>query len=219
MGQAVMSNYPVILSDLKRSRCLVIGGGQVAARKVSGLVEAGAHPIVISPQLCSELAAQQAEITHIPRPYRSGDLDGAALVIVATDDHALNRMIADECRAQGILVNVVDCPELCTFTAPAVVRRGDLLVAIATSGRCPAFSRHLRELLETIIDTEYGQLLDILGELRPRIRQQVMPARQREVWCQLLDGRILERLRDEGRDAAESAARLVVERHVEPSLE
>ena len=214
-----MSSYPVILSDLENSRCLVIGGGQIAARKVSGLIEAGAHPIVISPDICPELAAQKDTLTYMARPYRSGDVDGAALVIVATDDHALNRAVADECRARGILVNVVDCPELCTFTAPAVVRRGDLLLAIATAGRCPAFSRHLREMLETIIDTEYGQLLDILGELRPMIRTRVLSARQRNVWCQLLDGRILECLRDEGRDAAESAARLVVERHIEPSLE
>jgi precorrin-2 dehydrogenase / sirohydrochlorin ferrochelatase len=208
-----VSGYPVILSDLEHARCVVIGAGKVAARKVAGLLEAGARPIVISPELCPELCALEGCATILCRPYQQGDLDGAFLVIAATDDRAINREIAETCRRRGILVNVVDRPELCTFTAPAVVRRGDLLIAIATGGRSPALARFLRETLESLIDPAYGELLAILGDLRDDIRSRVPRSEQRSVWRELLDGRLLARLRSDGEADARLLARHIVDRH------
>jgi siroheme synthase-like protein len=208
-----VSGYPIILSDLEHARCVVIGGGEVAARKVAGLVEAGARPVVISPEICPELCALEACATILRRPYQQGDLEGAFLVVAATDDEAINREIAETCRQRDILVNVVDRPELCTFTAPAVVRRGDLLIAIATGGRSPALARFLRENLETLIDPAYGELLAILGDLRNDIHRRVPRSEQRSVWRELLDGRILTRIRSDGEADARQLARRIVERH------
>ena len=209
-----MSGYPIILSDLEHARCVVIGGGKVAARKVAGLVEAGARPIVISPELCPELCVLETCATILRRPYQQGDLDGAFLVIAATDDESINREIAETCRRRGILINVVDRPELCTFTAPAVVRRGDLLIAIATGGRSPAFARFMRETLESLIDPAHGELLAILGDLRDDIHSRVPRSEQRSVWQELLDGRLLARLRSDGEADARLLARQIVDRHI-----
>jgi siroheme synthase-like protein len=209
-----VSGYPIILSDLEHARCVVIGGGEVAARKVAGLVEAGARPIVISPEVCPALRPLEGCATIFRRPYQQGDLDGAFLVIAATDDEAINREIAETCRRLGILINVVDRPELCTFTAPAVVRRGDLLIAIATGGRSPALARFLRETLETLIDPAYGELLAIVGDLRDDIHSRVPRSQQRSAWQELLDGRLLARLRSDGEADARLLARQIVDRHI-----
>ncbi len=211
MGQA-MSGYPVVLAGLETRRCVVVGGGAVAARKVKSLAEAGAHPIVISPELCEEMeeAVGAGSATAIRRKYRPGDLEGAALVIAATDDEAVNRAVADECRRNGILLNVVDRPTLCTFTVPSVIRRGDLLVTISTGGGSPAFAKHVRQVLESVLDPAYGDALAIFAELRPRIRRDVPATKQSVLWDRLLDGEVLACLRSEGVDAARALAEQIV---------
>ena len=149
----------------------VIGGGEVAARKVEDLLAAKANVTVIAPQICDGIAAladRKLIVAHA-RPYRTGDLAGAFVAIAATDDENLNARIYGDAAAMNLLVNVVDRPALCTFTVPATVHRGDLTIAIATEGRCPALSGILREELEERYGPEYSELVGLFGELRKRM--------------------------------------------------
>jgi len=156
---------------LQDKPAVVVGAGSVALRKVSGLLEAGAQVTVIAPRSCEPIRAQAqaGKLVLLNREYRKGDLAGAALVIAATGDETVNRQVSQDARSLGILVNVVDRPASCTFTLPAVVRRGDLSLAVATEGRCPALARALREELESRYTQQYAVLLDVMGELRDRM--------------------------------------------------
>ena len=207
-------SYPIVLTHLNERRCIVIGGGQVAERKLTALIEAGAHPLVISPQVTPEIERMRAEdsLSIISRVYQTGDLSGAWLVIAATDDRETNEAIAAECAQTGILLNVVDVPDLCSFTVPAVIRRGDLSVAISTEGQAPAFARYMRRTLEATVDEAYGQMLAILSELRAaRSDAGCRAARQADVWEQLLGGDLIDCLRREGMEPARKLAEGMVE--------
>jgi precorrin-2 dehydrogenase/sirohydrochlorin ferrochelatase len=156
---------------LEGRAAVVIGGGAVAARKVQDLLAAKANVTVIAPQLCDgivALAGGKRIVAH-GRPYRAADLAGAFVVIAATDDEDLNARISADATAMNVLVNVVDRPALCTFTVPATVRRGDLTIAIATEGRCPALAGILREELEARYGPEYSELVSLFGELRKKM--------------------------------------------------
>ena len=189
-----MSGYPIVLVDLANTACVVIGGGQVAARKVAALCQAGGRPLVISPVLCESLRSQveDGEIDVIEREFRPGDLAGVQLVIAATDDAETNEAVWREARAVGCLVNVVDDPPRCNFHVPAAVRRGDLTVAISTGGKSPLLACRIRQTLETHFDSSYGDYLDLLGELRTVAQEQIPnPARRRQFWSALLDSDVL----------------------------
>ncbi len=164
--------YPVFL-NVAGKRCVVVGGGEVALRKVKGLLGHRARVVVISPDLFDGLAEleKSAEITVFRREYRSGDLEGAFLVIAATDDRTANRLIAEECGERNIMVNVVDDPALSSFISPAVVERGDLTIAISTAGGSPALARKIRERLEGAFGPEYTQLVEVVEELRQEMQQ------------------------------------------------
>jgi siroheme synthase-like protein len=193
-----MTGYPVTLVGLDAARCVVVGGGAVAARKVAGLRQAGAKPIVISPILCPELEMQAAQdrIEVVRRPYRQGDLTGARLVIAATDDPAVNETVSGEAQAVGCLINVVDDPARCSFFVPAVVRRGALTIAVSTGGKSPALARRIRQQLESLFDPAYGLLLELLSRLRPTVQAAVPdPERRIAFWGRLLDSEALDRLR------------------------
>jgi len=161
--------YPVFL-NLKGKRCVVIGGGKVAERKVKGLLEAGASVTVISPVLTTELQRlrDQKILTHLARQYQTGDLGDAFLVIAATSDMEVNKQIFRE--ASEIPLNVVDIPELCTFIVPSVIRKGPLIIAISTSGMSPALSRSLRLELQEIIPDELSEFLEYLYNIRKEIK-------------------------------------------------
>ncbi len=163
--------YPAFL-DLRGKRCLVVGGGSVAVRKANDLVTAGASVCVISPDADPMLRAlsQERVLELIEREYRVGDLAGARLVISATDDPEVNRAVATEAQRAGAWVNVVDDPPLCDFIVPAVVRRGDLVVAVSTGGKSPAMARALRQELEALLGPEYEAALDIVHRLRAELR-------------------------------------------------
>ncbi len=167
------SYYPVYL-DLHDKPVVVVGGGVVAERKVLALLECDAKVTVVSPQLTPGLQALAAagRITAVRRPYASGDLADAALAIVGTDDTATNRTAAREARNARVLVNSVDDIDYCDFIAPAVIRRGDLTVALSTNGKSPAMARWAREELETILTPDYGDLLRVLEQVRLNLRQQ-----------------------------------------------
>src|SRR5208282_284919 len=155
-----MGYIPIFL-DVTGRECVVVGGGEVAARKVESLLEAGAHVTVVSPRLSPPMSAIVARepITHVAREYERGDIRGCVLVYAATDDPNLHRDLAAEARALGIPINVADVPDLCTFIAPAVVKRGALQIAISTSGASPAFAARLRSELEHQFGTEYALIL------------------------------------------------------------
>lgn len=207
-----MKGYPIVLTGLADGRCLVVGGGAVAARKAAALAEAGARPLVISPELGSEMEAMATAglVEPLRRPYREGDLAGATLAIAATGDCEVNRAVSEEARRRAVPVNVVDDPELCTFIVPAVVRRGELTVAISTGGGSPALARRLREALEAVIDPGYGDLLAVFAELRPQIIASFAAAEQAALWRRLLDGEVLACLRTEGVGKARERAQQIV---------
>src|SRR6266852_5989655 len=163
-----MGYIPIFL-DVTGRRCVVIGGGEVAARKVESLIAAGAHVTVVSPSVTAPALAAAVErgmATHIARAYRRGDIAGCALAYAATDDRDLHRALADEARALGIPLNVVDVPDLCSFIAPAVVKRGALQIAISTGGAAPAFAARLRRQLQKQFGVEYGIALVVLRAAR-----------------------------------------------------
>ena len=192
-----MKYYPVFLQVTGR-RCVVIGGGEVAQRKVASLIAAGARVTVVGPSLTAELAerARRGEIDHIERAYRAGDLAGALLAYAATDDEALHPTIAADAEAAGALLNVVDRPEWCTFIVPSVARRGDLTVAVSTGGGSPALARRVREEIEDGLGPEYELALDILSRLRRHLRAQAMSSAERQrILSDLVASDLLERLR------------------------
>lgn len=163
--------------NVKGRKAVVVGGGNVALRKVGGLLAAGARVSVVaeSPHPEIRLLAAAGRLRLEARPYADGDLEGAFLAVAATDDEEVNARVSAEAVRRGILVNVADRPALCTFTLPAVVRRGDLTLAVATDGRCPALSRALREELENTYGEEYAGLTDLMGSLRGRLMAEGRP--------------------------------------------
>lgn len=162
-----MGYLPIFLA-MEQRRCVVIGGGKIAARKVAQLLAAGAHVTVISPRLVRELAvlAESAAITYHPRKWERGDLRGFELAFAATDDTDAHREISAQARALGVMLNVADEPDLCDFIAPAVVRRGDLQIAISTSGASPATAARIRRELEEQFGWEYAAALKLLRVAR-----------------------------------------------------
>lgn len=173
-----MGYIPIFL-DVAGRECVVVGGGEVAARKVESLIEAGAKVTVVSPRLSPPMRrmADAGHATHIARDYQSGDMAGCVLVYAATDDSRLHRELAAEARALGIPINVVDVPELCTFIAPAVVKRGALQIAISTSGASPAFAARMRRELEDRFGNEYAFTLAVLRAARRRLHaEEISPS-------------------------------------------
>jgi precorrin-2 dehydrogenase/sirohydrochlorin ferrochelatase len=162
--------YPVFW-NIAGKKCVVVGGGEVAERKVTRLLESGAKVFVISPQLTPGLTRLNEKniISHIAQEYSSEYIYGAALVIGATDDENTNAVISSDARNKGIPVNIVDDPQKCDFILPALMERGDLAIAIGTGGKSPALARHLREELESKYGNEYEIFLNILGILRTQM--------------------------------------------------
>jgi precorrin-2 dehydrogenase/sirohydrochlorin ferrochelatase len=159
--------YMVNLS-LQGRTALVVGGGEIARRKVLDLLASQSAVTVVAKRACEGLLALAAEgqiVVH-QRAYQSGDIGDAFIVIAATNDTGVNTQVFADAAARNVLVNVVDVPKLCTFTVPATVRRGDLTIAIATDGRCPAFASILREELEQHYGPEYGELVGQFAETR-----------------------------------------------------
>jgi precorrin-2 dehydrogenase/sirohydrochlorin ferrochelatase len=167
-----MRYYPVFL-DLVGKPVIVIGGGHVAYQKIINLVKAGAVTTVVSPDLNSKMVALKVEgkFRHIEREYQPGDLEGYLLAFVATDDGAINSVVAAEARERGIWVNAVDDVPNCDFVMPGIAQRGDLTLAISTNGRSPAMARYLRETMEEeFLTDEWLRLLDLCAEVRVDLR-------------------------------------------------
>jgi precorrin-2 dehydrogenase/sirohydrochlorin ferrochelatase len=173
--------YLPICVNLEGRQCVVAGGGEVAERKVLVLLESGARVRVISAKLTPELqrlASAQA-FEHLDREWQSGDLEGCMFAFAATDDPRVGRLMAGEARAQRVPINVADAPELCDFIMPSVVRRGDLQIAVSTSGASPALASRIRRDLQAIIGPEYGTVTEIMRAARTYVRTRQHDSRQR----------------------------------------
>lgn len=162
--------YPINV-NITGKNCIVLGGGRVAERKVESLLKCGGAVTVISPWLTPQLKMllSQGSIQHTDRDYRPGDLKDAFLVFGATDDPGVNAEASQEAQGNGILVNIVDTPEICNFIVPSVMDRDDLVIAISTNGKSPALAKRIRQELEAVYGEEYCLFLTILGAVRERL--------------------------------------------------
>jgi len=191
--------YLPIYIQVGGKRCLVVGGGAIAVRRIKALLEAGAVVTAISPKPPPELMTlvKNANITLLTREYRDGDMASSVLVFAATDDAALDERISGEAARRRIPVNVADSPLLCSFIVPAVVKRGELQIAISTGGASPALSRHFREELENRYGPEYGQMVEVLRAARHWLRaEKIDPQHRAEKLSALANSDIQVRLRD-----------------------
>jgi precorrin-2 dehydrogenase/sirohydrochlorin ferrochelatase len=189
--------YPLFL-DISRRLCIVIGGGNVAERKVERLLVCGACVEVVGKRLTPTLATLVGEgrIVHRDADYEEALIHGAFLVIGATDSDAVNERIARDARALKIPVNIVDEPVRCDFILPSIVERGDLAIAVSTGGKSPALAKKLRKELEAAYGQEYAVLLQIMGELREKIIADGHPsAENRERFEAVVSSRILDHIR------------------------
>ncbi len=172
MKREPSSYYPIFL-NVSGKKCVVIGGGQVALRKVEVLLDHGANVEVISPEICSELdkLAENGGIAVRRRRYQTGDLKGAFVVIAATDDRHINSEVAKEAKETGVLVNVVDDPNNSNFIVPSCIHRGDVTIAISTAGKSPALARKIRTRLEKDLGDEYAALALLIDGVRAEIKR------------------------------------------------
>jgi precorrin-2 dehydrogenase len=173
--------YPLFL-DLTGRKALVVGGGLVAERKVHSLLEAGALVTLVSPDVIPSLRTleQAGSIRIVQRKFLGADLDGVYLVISATSDAAVQEEVARIARARNILVNTVDQPALCDFIVPAVVRRGDVVLAISTSGKSPALAAALRAKFDDIITGDTARAVQVLGKVRSEVHARFPDAEKRK---------------------------------------
>lgn len=202
--------YPAFL-DLRGKLAVVVGGGDVALRKVKLLLSCGASVRLVSPRVTASLTRLGSSLDLISRAYRAADLDGAVIVFATTDDPAVNGEVAREARARGILVNVADAPALCDFIVPSVVSRGDLQIAISTGGASPALARHLRQELERVVGPEYAELVALLESVRERVLAEIAdPERRRAVFDQIVHSDLLALIRSGNRSAIQARVEAIV---------
>jgi len=189
-----MEFLPIFLAVRGRP-CLVVGGGEVAARKLELLRKAGARVTVVAPELCETLEARRSagEITYRKENFHPAQVDGQSLVVAATDDEAVNRAVAAAAQERNVLVNVVDRPALCSFVMPAIIDRSPVVIAVSSGGASPVLARLIRARLESLIPAAYGKLARLVGEFRDRVKSKFTHINQRRAfWEEVLQGPIAE---------------------------
>lgn len=201
------TGYPAILM-LDGRLGVVIGGGTVGERKVRTLLEAGAKVKVITQEATPRLKklAEDDRIELIERPYERGDLKGAAVVIASTDERDVNQAIYEEALDEGVPVNVVDDPPHCTFIAPSIVRRGDLMIAISTGGTNPAMAVRIRERLEKEFGPEYEAYFELIKRLKAEVDQAPTQQARADAWYRVVDSNVLDLVRSGKLDKAYARA-------------
>ncbi|MEW6646905.1 MAG: siroheme synthase CysG [Pseudomonadota bacterium] len=201
-----------IFMNVRDRRALVVGGGEVAVRKVGLLLEAGAAVHVVSPALVPALQEQvdSGTITCRRAPFAPTDLDGVALVVAATDDETVNRQVSDLAQARNLPVNVVDNPSLCSFVMPSIIDRSPVQIAVSTGGASPVLARLLRARLESAIPAAYGRLAQLVESFRDKVKARFTDVNaRRNFWENVLQGEIAEMVfagKDEQAQAALEAA-------------
>ena len=198
-----MDFLPIFL-NLRGKKCVVIGGGEVAARKASMLSQAGAIVSIVAPML-NESFEFPSGSGHIAECFRPAHLDGMTLAVAATDDVAVNEQVSQEAKLRNIPVNVVDNPDLCSFIMPAILDRSPLLVAFSTGGASPVLARMMRGKLEALIPQAYGRLADFAARFRDTIKQRIAtPSQRRIFWEDMFDGAVAEKIFAGDEQAAEA---------------
>jgi uroporphyrin-III C-methyltransferase/precorrin-2 dehydrogenase/sirohydrochlorin ferrochelatase len=205
--------FPVFF-DINNKRCLVVGGGDVAARKVALMFRAGAQVTVVSPDLCESLKNRLAnkEIIYEARNFESSDLEACALIVAATDDHVVNKQVSDLAHSKCIPVNVVDQPDLCSFIVPSIIDRSPVQVAVSTGGASPVLARLLRARLETMIPSSYGRLAELMSEFRDKVKEKITTeGKRRRFWEDVAQGPIAEMIFAGKEDSAREAMHVAVD--------
>ncbi|MDL1969253.1 MAG: bifunctional precorrin-2 dehydrogenase/sirohydrochlorin ferrochelatase [Deltaproteobacteria bacterium] len=197
-----MRYYPVNL-DIQNRKCLVVGGGSVGTRKVMTLLECGAVVTVVSSDVTEELLelAEKKMIELKKMPYESQDIDGMFLVIGATDNEELNWQINKDAEHQNKLCNIADRPDACNFILPSIVNRGNLVIAISTSGKSPAFAKKMRQDFEKEFGEEYDEFLQLMGAIRKKaLSEKHEPEAHKHLFEQLINRGLVDMVRnhDEG---------------------
>ncbi len=214
MEQRKTKRYYPIFWNLEGKRCLIVGGGAVAQRKAKDLLTAGATVVLISRRLTEELVsmANSGEIAYGGKEYSCEHLRDVCMVIGATNDTELNKRIAVDAAERRIPFNIVDVPELCDFIVPATVHRGELTIAISTAGASPALAKKIRQELEDIYGEEYGQLLEVMRELRKKvIAAGKSEAENKKLFTALIASPLLEAIRNNEHDRAEEIVAKILE--------
>lgn len=205
-----MNFYPVSL-NLKNKKVLVVGGGHVALRKIDTLLECGARVTVISPQTKKEIDRKKG-VKVILRPFKASDINGSYIVIAATNDNNLNEYVAASCRKKHKLINVIDNTALCDFIAPAVIRRGDLVISISSSGDAPFFTKYLAEKLRKEYGKEYSGYLRLLAMARRKVVSKISDHGRREkVYKKMLSPAILNAVKNGKIKSARSKLEKIIE--------
>lgn len=215
-----MNTYYPVYIEMRGQPCVVIGGGKIAEGKVDGLLAAKAHVTVIAPELTPRLhdLVDQDLVRYFARTYQPGDLSGAFMVICATDRADINHQVWQEATANHQLVNVVDDTPRCNFIAPSILRKGDLTIAISTSGKAPVLAVRLKERLQRELGPEYERFLDLAGELREPLARHIPDFETRKaLWYQIVDSEILDVLADGDEAAAREFISRVVGFDFEPA--
>jgi precorrin-2 dehydrogenase/sirohydrochlorin ferrochelatase len=198
MGATTMSYYPIFV-DLKDQGVLVVGGGEVAERKIKNLLAYSCRIYIVSSHLTSQLKELVArdEVQLIDTESLDNLLDGVFMVIAATDDSQLNSRIASKAKERGILVNSVDQPRDCTFIMPSIVKHGDLQIAISTGGKSPAMAKKIRQELENTFGPEYASFIELLGLLRRELISKGKPSSDNKIIFQrLVESPLLELIKE-----------------------
>jgi len=185
--------YPILV-DLRGKRVLVVGGGKVAYRKIETLLEHGASVEVVAKDLDRPVAGlvDKGLIGYGGREFSEASLNGVFLVIAATSDEELNRRVAQKAQEKGLLVNAVDQPSDCNFIVPSILRRGDLVVSVSTSGKSPAFAKKIRRDMEERFGDEFEAFLDVMGSLRERVLSLGLSQEEnKEMFEKLIESRLL----------------------------
>ena len=195
-----MSDFPVML-NLRGRRCVVVGGGPVAARRAAALQEAGAAVTVVAPDVYEGVQRPGVEVRR--RAYETGDLEGAFLVVIATDDGAVNERVARDARAAGLLVNRADDPGKSDFTVPAHARHGAITLAVHTGGVSASAAAAIRRELSRALDADWARLLEVAGPYRGQIQARYAdaPARRRDRLRRLTDAEAMGILKRQGPEA------------------
>ena len=208
-----MRYYPIFL-NLTDQLSIIVGGGTIAEGKVTGLLEADAKVLVIAPEVTPAMRelAESGRVTWEQRAYRDGDLEGAAIAISATDDPEVNHQVWAEANRRGILINVVDDVPYCNFIAPALVRRGDITLAISTNGKMPALAAHMRREMDKTFGDDYLKLLEMTAPLRVELGTKNLPYKTRQqLWRKLFEEtELLSLIRQDKEEAAQALAREVL---------
>ena len=190
-------DYLPIFYQVNKRRCLVVGGGTVASRKISLLLKAGADVTVVSPELSKELDKQAAsgKITHHKREFETADLDDCALVYAATDNRDVNKSVSDLARQRNIPINVADNPDLCNFIMPSIIDRSPVQIAVSTGGASPVLARLIRTRLEGLIPASYGKLGKLVEQFRDKVKAAFPNVEQRRhFWENILEGTVAEQV-------------------------